>query len=337
MNDLLSLLRKAVPESGLFFGDAPELVVERVSTGIPPLDMLLGGGLPRRRMTLLVGENAAGKSFVAQKFTAHFLSQNLSVVYADVERCFDPTWARHLGVPLENRKFIISQPSTGESAVDIVTEALRNEVDLVILDSIAMLAPVKLLEAGAENIFIGLLARLLSPAISRWQQANKHSVLLLINQIRDVIGTPIHETRFPGGKLQYYASSLTIKVRRRGYLKEKDRRIGFPMVFRVEKTKIPGVTPFSSCEIPFLFNGSLDVIESLVNLAIERGIIRKEGAHYYLGDTKIFGRNNVITLFRENTDLVGLLTEADDEFRGIEYITPPVSPGLAFGEDGPDS
>ena len=311
MNTLLSILNKAVPGGGVLPGDAPELIVRKESTGVSPLDLILGGGLPRRRITLLMGAEGHGKSFVAHKLVAAFQQRGLSTVYVDVEKAFEPEWAVNLGIDLKSEKLVVAQPPAGEKAVNIVAEALKAGVDLVIVDSIASLVPTKLLESEAEDIFVGLLARLVNPAIGRWQQLNEHSVLLLINQIRDVIGTPIHEERVPGGRMQTYASSLTLRVRRHGWLTEKNKRIGFPMFFRVEKTKIPGVIPWSSCEVPFLFNGSLDVIEALVTTAVERGFIRQEGPHYFLGDEKIYGRNNVVTLFRENPELVeALLKEA---------------------------
>ena len=307
MNTLLALLNKAVPEGGVLPGDAPELIVRKESTGVPPLDLILGGGLPRRRLTLLMGAEGHGKSFLAHRLVAAFQQRGLSSVYVDVERAFEPDWAVNLGIDLKSDKLVVAQPPTGEAAVNVVVESLKAKVDLVIIDSIAALVPTKLLDSEAEDVFVGLLARLVNPAVGRWQQLNEGSVLLMVNQVRDVIGTPFHEERCPGGRMQGYASSLTLRVRRRGWLTDKNKRIGFPMFFRVEKTKVPGIIPWSSCEVPFLFDGSLDVVESLVNVAIERGIIRQEGPHYYLWDRKIYGRNNVIELFRENPDLMEML------------------------------
>jgi len=308
MANLLELLRKEVPGGGFFPADAPELVVKKVATGIPPLDMILGGGLPRRRLSVIFGDEGHGKSFFAYKLASSFQKRGLTTVIVDVERCFEPQWAEQLGLNLHDvSTLIIAQPATGEDAANVITESLRARVDLVALDSVAALTPTKLLETEAEDIFIGLLARLMSPSVGRWQQVNECSVLLLINQIRDVIGTPVHEERMPGGRAQGFAASLKIRVRRHGWLTRDNKRIGFPMFFRIEKTKVPGVIPWSSCEVPFLFDGSLDVVESLVNVAIEKGLIRQEGAHYYLWDKKIYGRNNVVALFQENPDLVGLL------------------------------
>ena len=310
MKGLLELLQKEVPGGGFFPADAPELVVKKVSTGISPLDLILGGGLPRRRLSMVFGDEGHGKSFFAYKLAQSFQQRKLTTVLVDVERCFEPQWAEQLGLKLHDvNTLVIAQPATGEDAADAVTESLKARVDLVVLDSVAALAPAKLLEADAENIFIGLLARLMSPSIGRWQQVNENSVLLLINQIRDVIGTPIHEERMPGGRAQGFAASLKIRVRRRGWLTDKGKRIGFPMFFRVEKTKVPGVIPWSSCEVPFLFDGSLDVVEGLITAAIEKGLIRQDGAHYYLWDKKVYGRNSVVALFRENPDLIPMLLE----------------------------
>jgi len=308
LNNLLELLRKEVPSGGFFPPDAPELVVKKVSTGIPPLDLILGGGLPRRRLTIVFGDEGHGKSFLAHKLVQSFQQRKLTSVYVDVERCFEPLWAEKIGIDLrDTNTLIIAQPGTGEDAANVVAESLKAGVDLVILDSVAALAPARLLETNAEDLFIGLLARLMSPSVGRWQQMNENSVLLLINQIRDVIGTPIHEERMPGGRAQGFAAGLKLRVRRRGWLTEKNKRIGFPMFFRVEKTKIPGVVPWSSCEVPFLFDGTLDVVESLINVAIEKGIIRQDGANYYLWETKTYGRNNLVQQFRDNPDLVEAL------------------------------
>jgi len=308
MSDLLTLLTKAVPKGGVLAGDAPELNMSRISTMIPPLDLLLGGGLPRRRSVLLFGAESSGKSFLAQKLCVACQRQGLKSVYVDVEKCFEPVWGQTLGLNITDRDtFVVAQPGTGEAAVDVVSGALEQEVDLIVLDSIAALIPTKLLESEAENVFVGLLARLVNPAIGRWSQMNVKTVLVLINQIRDVIGSPIHEERFPGGVTQKYASSLTIRVRRHGWITEGNERKGFPMFMRIEKSKVPGATPWTTCEIPFLYDGSLDVVESLINVAIAKDIIRQDGAHYYFLDQKIYGRNNVVKLFKENPDLMEII------------------------------
>ena len=327
MNDLLKLMQKAVPDGGILSGDSSELEVQKVSIGIPPLDMLLGGGLPRKRITLIIGDEGHGKTFFATKIATEFQKQGLSVVYVDVEHSFEPIWAAQLGLKLDDPNFLVAQPPSGEAAIDVVSAALLQGVDLVILDSAAALTPIKLMEAKGENVFVGLVARLLSPAISRWVEINQKTALVIINQTRVTIGTPIAQERLPGGRMQTFMAALIVRVRRRGWLNTSGKKTGFPMMFRVEKTKLPGVAPWSSCEVPFLFDGSLDVVEALVDVAISKGIIKQTGAHYYIWDKDIYGRNNLIALFREDTELVKmLLTEASlmtiEEEEGTTEIQP---------------
>ena len=337
-SDLFALLQKT-NKGHVFKGSSDGLVPKKERTDIEPLDALLAGGLPRARMTLMHGDSSSGKTFLCQKVISAFQKRGLSTVYVDVERCFDPWWFGKTGVDVD--QLIVAQPPTGEDTVDLVTESLQAKADLVILDSAAFMLPGKVMEADAEKIFVGALARLLGPAISRWQASNTDSVFIMINQPRAVIGSMFNETRLPGGEAQRFAAALRLRVRRKGGWKtEADKRIGFDMAIQVEKTKIPGVTPWSDTIIPFRFDGSLDEMDAVVALAIDRGVVQKEGAHYTFNDNRFFGANRLRTFFTENVTQLAELMEIlyqgqqwEGEQKAPELV---LSDGFSLDSDGDD-
>ena len=303
---LLKLLESSA-KGHIFPGAASALDVVKEKSGIEPLDNILGGGLPRARFTLVTGNESSGKTYIAQRAMASFQERGLSVLYIDVEQSYDAGWFTKTGVDVD--KLIVVQPSSGEMAVDVTAKALEEGVDLVVLDSLAYMMPATVIEKAAENMTIGSLARLLSPAIARWRYYNSKSVLFVVNQVRDVIGTPFHEERYPGGKSQRFAASLHLRVRRSGHFDENGRRAGFRMKVVIDKTKIPNVIPYDQIELIFRYDGTTDEIPTLVEQAIFKNIIRKEGAHYYIGDEKVFGKPRVETMLREDDGLRKTMSE----------------------------
>ena len=248
VTSLLKLLENSA-KGHIFPGASDALDVVKEGSGIEPLDVMLSGGLPRARFTLVTGNESSGKTYLAQRAMASFQERGLSVLYVDVEQSYDAQWFAKTGVDVDN--LIVVQPSSGEMAVDVTAKALEEGVDLIVVDSLAYMMPSNVIEKDADQMTIGSLARLLSPAISRWRYNNSKSVLFVINQVRDVIGTPFHEERYPGGKSQRFAASLHLRVRRSGHFDENGRRAGFRMKIVVDKTKIPNVLPYDQIELIF--------------------------------------------------------------------------------------
>ena len=272
MPDLLDILQKHSPNQ-VFHGDDPSLGVVRVPTKIPALDFLLRGGLPRRRMSMIVGDQGTAKTLVIYKMISGFQQQGLSCVYIDAEQVWDPIWAEMNGIDVSD--VIVSQPPSGETAIDIVSAALEAEVDFIAVDSIPFLQPAAVIQDEAEQIRVGALSRLLSPSIVRWRVKNTNSCLVFVNQVRDSIGERFPQDRMPGGKMLHFAQSLIIKNRRAGGINEKGEAVGFGLKHVIEKTKLPGVRPRTQVEIGVRFDGTLDQLDALVDMGKQLGVIKR--------------------------------------------------------------
>lgn len=285
-------LVKALLDSGqLKYGNDPSYVVQRIPTGIPDLDSILKGGIPRKRISILTGEHSAGKSFIVQILMKAALEQGLSVAYIDTERTYDPDWWREVG--LDSEKILLSQPFTGEEACDIILALAQSGVDVIALDSLAAMVPTEEAAEGASQKFIGLQARLINKFMRMLLATPHNSAIVCTNQLRDLIGPgPIDS--MPGGWGQLFWSSLILRMKREGWIDEDGRHIGFNMRIICRKNKVG--TPFGECTLPFLFRGHFDFLSLLMDRAIEAGIIRQAGPYYYLPDQEkaVLGRAPIL-------------------------------------------
>lgn len=300
LKDIIKYISKEVPESDIALASDSRFVIDRISTDIPFLDSLLGGGLPFGRTIEIFGDFSTGKTFLAQMMIKAIQRKGLIAAFVDVEKTFDPKWFTVSGIDLD--KLLLAQPASGEEALDVAIQLVKSEVPIVVLDSIAALMPMTMAEEGMEKKFIGIQARLYNDGLKRITSANRHNktIFVPLNQTRVGIGGYIPTDALPAGKGQYFFSHIMLKVSRGAVIKDKEeKKIGFRMKLFVEKNKTAG-TMFQSCELPFLFSGVIDTFSGLVELAIDSKIITQTGPYYHYGDNKFLGKNNLIEFLKQN-------------------------------------
>jgi recombination protein RecA len=299
---IVAEVNKSMKQTVMRIGNDPDLALQLVPTSIGPLDEVLGGGIPRGRYCLVIGNFSTGKTFFCQRTIRAAQARGMSTAYIDTERAYNPDWFATSGVDVT--RLPVASPTTGEDAFDVLHKLVELGVDLVVVDSLAAMVPATEVEEGMSHATVGLQARLISQGLRKLFAVNKNSVVLLTNQIRPDIsgarwGSP--ET-VPGGKAQEYWAWLTFKMRRRGWImnhkEAKDqRRVGFNMVFEITKSK--QCAPYQNIEVPFFFTGKLDVLQTVVDSAIERKVIEQKGASYAYKEQKFVGRQKLIDYLTE--------------------------------------
>ena len=279
--------------------------VKGISTGALSLDIALGGqGIPSGRICELFGPEGSGKTTLALHVIASAQKAGGVAAFIDAEHAMDPTWARKLGVDLQS--LLVSQPDTGEQALEICEMLVRsNAVDVVVIDSVAALIPRAEIEGEMGDTHVGLQARLMSQAMRKLTGAisKSRTSVIFINQIRMKIGVMFgNPETTPGGNALKFYSSVRIDVRRVTTLKEGDEAVGNRIRARVVKNKI--APPFRKAEFDITFEGGINTLGDLVDLAAEADIITKQGSWYSIGETRLGqGRNNAVTFLTDNADL----------------------------------
>ena len=281
--------------------------VERIQLGLPELDKLLGGGLPRNRFTLIYGPPNVGKSYLSSLVVSKAQQSGGSAMWVDTERSYDKDWMAKCGVDQSN--IIVSQPSHGEEAMSYVREGLDAGVDVVVLDSIAGLVPSDITENVEKGDFgYGPMAwqgRFVNSAFPKlFPYLKNGSVFIAINQMRQGLGRVTTNT-WPGGQGQTFYAHAMLEVRRDGWIKEKvngnEETVGFDMQVRMHKSKIGGEN-WRAVKVPFRGDGGIDVIETFMRDGVGRNVIHQAGAWYTYTDTKVQGLNGLKTFFIENPD-----------------------------------
>ena len=296
------------------------MTVETIPTGSPALDIALGGGIPRGRITEIYGPEMAGKSTVAQHIIAQAQMAGGLTAYIDVEHAMDPTFAAAIGVNIED--LLISQPDTGEQALEICEALVRsNAVDVVVVDSVAALVPRAEIEGDMGDSMPGLQARLMSQALRKLTAAISRSktAAIFINQLREKIGIVFgNPETTPGGRALKFYSSVRIELRRAESLKQSGTVIGNRVRAKIVKNKI--APPFRVAEFDIIFSGPKLGISregDIVDLAAEYEILKKQGAFYSYGELKLGqGREAAKEYLREHPDLAANL-ESQVRARGI--------------------
>lgn len=308
-------LQREHPER-IFWGNDERLQIRKLPLGIDPLDRALGGGFAFGRFALLYGEWSSGKSLLSLFAVKAAQVQGYATVYIDVERTFDPGWADVLGVDL-NRMLVV-QPRSGEEAFDILAKLCEAQTGLVVLDSLAACVPAELLEGEKDPL--GSRARLINQRLARVNAVNDTTAIILINQVRENIGTAFGDPRvLPGGKGQHFYPSLKARVYRGSWIEEKvegqknKKRVGYNLKVVIEKNKQGGSHQWDEGEVPFLFSGVVDVVAGLVPLAIDMGIIQQSGANYEVFGEKFYGRRNLIAYVSGHPEVQDQLREAIQE------------------------
>jgi len=269
------------------FGEAKKVNVDAVSTGCLSLDLCLGiGGVPRGRIIEIYGPESSGKTTLAQHIVAEVQKLGGIAAFIDAEHALDPDYAEKIGVNI--KEMLISQPDTGEQALEIVETLVRsNAVDVIVIDSVAALVPQKEIEGDMGDQHMGLQARLMSQALRKLTGvvSKTKTVVIFINQIRNKIGVFFGspETTSGGNALKFYAS-IRIEVRKAAQIKQGEKIIGNRVKAKIVKNKV--AAPFRACEFDIMYNEGISVSGDILDIGVLNGVITKSGNSYSFGEIK---------------------------------------------------
>jgi recombination protein RecA len=293
-------------------GEAKRMEVDVIPTGCLSLDIALGvGGVPRSRVMEIFGPEASGKTTLAQHIVAEVQKAGGCAAFVDAEHALDPEYAKRIGVKVD--ELIISQPDTGEQALDIVETLVRsNAIDVIVVDSVAALTPRAEIEGDMGDQHMGLQARLMSQALRKLTGIVGKSkvVVIFINQIRQKIGVVFgNPETTPGGTALKFYSSLRIEVRRAAQIKQGDRIIGNRVKAKIVKNKV--APPFRTTEFDIMYNEGISTTGDLLDTAAAYGIVTKNGNSYSFGEEKLgVGRENAKLFLKENSKLAEQIKKA---------------------------
>ncbi len=307
--------------------------IEATSTGSLGLDIALGiGGLPKGRVIEIYGPESSGKTTLTLHAIAEEQKKGGVCAFVDAEHALDPTYAKKLGVNLD--ELLISQPDTGEQALEIVDTLVRSgAVSMVIVDSVAALTPKSELEGDMGDSSVGVHARLMSQAMRKLTGSINRSgcMVIFINQIRMKIGVMFGspETTTGGNALKFYAS-VRLDIRRIGALKDRDEVVGNATRVKVVKNKV--APPFKQVEFDIMYGEGISKMGELLDLGVKAGVVEKSGAWFSYGDERIGqGRENSKLFLKENASIA---LEIEDKIRAAHGLDFDLPEGSA--EDGDD-
>ncbi len=288
-------------------GEATHLAVESIPTGSLSLDIALGvGGVPRARVTEIYGPESSGKTTLCLHIVAEAQHMGGTAAYIDMEHALDPAYAARLGVDID--ALLVSQPDTGEEALEILETLVRSAaVDVVVVDSVAALVPRAEIEGDMGDASMGMQARLMSQALRKLSGAinqTKTSVIFT-NQLRQKIGVMFgNPETTPGGLALKFYASIRLDVRRIQTIKMGAEMIGSRVRVRVVKNKV--AAPFRTAEFDIMYNEGISKVGDIIDLATQLEIITKRGAFFSYGDIRLGqGRENAKEFLRQNSDLAG--------------------------------
>ena len=290
----------------------PIIAVETISTGSPSLDLALGvGGVPRSRVIEIFGPESSGKTTLALQIIAEAQKTGGVSAFVDAEHALDLEYAKKLGVKTED--LLISQPDTGEQALEIVETLVRSgALDVIVVDSVAALVPRSELEGDMGDATMGGQARLMSQALRKLTAiiGKSKTVLIFINQIRMKIGIMFGnpETTTGGNALKFY-SSLRLDIRRIGAIKKGDEILGNRTRVKVVKNKV--ASPFKTAEFDILYGKGINREGDILDMATGKGIVERSGTWYSYGEDRIGqGRDNAVTFLKENPKIYSTIEKA---------------------------
>ena len=293
-------------------GDQTDLTVDYIPTGSLALDVALGiGGLPRGRIVEIYGPESSGKTTLALHVVAEAQKKGGEVAFVDAEHALDPTYARALGVRVED--MLISQPDTGEQALEITEALVRSgAIDVIVVDSVAALVPRAEIEGEMGDSYVGLHARLMSQALRKLTGAigKTNTIVIFINQLREKVGVMYGnpEVTTGGRALKFYAS-VRIDVRRIEALKNGSEIIGNRTRAKVVKNKV--APPFREAEFDIMYGEGIAHEGELIDLGVKLDLVQKAGSWFSMGETRIGqGRDAAKKYLQENPDVAAKL-EAD--------------------------
>ena len=324
---------------------AARLTTEVIPTGSLALDVALGaGGIPRGRVTEIFGAESAGKSTLAIHIMAETQKLGGLAAYIDVEHAMDPVYAGHCGLDVES--LLIAQPDSAEQALDITEQLVRSgAIDSIIIDSVAALVPQAEIEGDMGDSHMGLQARLMSQALRKLTSAihRSRTAVIFINQLREKIGVTYGNPEVtPGGRALKFYSSVRIDLRRIESIKQGSEVMGNRVRARIVKNKV--AAPFRVAEFDIMFNQGISRMGDLLELGANQGVLKKSGAFYSYGDTKLGqGRENSKEFLTQHLEIADSIEarirevmakpepeaapadQASPEAAGNEYAIPTVT------------
>ena len=305
----LSQIEKQFGQGAIMnLADAGKMKVETIPTGATSLDLALGGGIPKGRIIEIYGPESSGKTTLTLHIAAECQKQGGKVAIIDAEHALDPSYAEKIGLDLG--ECMISQPDSGEEALEITEMLVRSgAVDLVIVDSVAALTPKAEIEGMMGDSHMGLQARLMSQALRKLTATagKSNCTIIFINQIRHKIGVMFGspETTTGGNALKFYAS-VRLDIRRIAKIEQGtgDQKEAKGNRVRVKVVKNKVAPPFRQAEFDILFNEGISKLGDLLDMAVKYEVVKKAGAFYSFGDTKLGqGRANVIEFLKQHKDI----------------------------------
>ncbi|MBI4598795.1 recombinase RecA [Candidatus Uhrbacteria bacterium] len=310
--EAISQIKQRFGEGSIMrLGEAKAMKVDTVTTGCLSLDLALGvGGVPRGRIIEIFGPESSGKTTLAQHIVAEVQKAGGLAAFIDAEHALDPDYATKIGVNID--ELFISQPDTGEQALEIVETLVRsNASDVIVIDSVAALTPKAEIEGEMGDQHMGLHARLMSQALRKLAAivSKSKTVVIFINQIRHKIGVMFGnpETTTGGNALKFY-SSIRIEIRRNAQIKQGEQIIGNRTRVKVVKNKV--APPFRTCEFDILYNEGISIAGDLLDVGVPAGIVKKSGNSYQFGEEKMgVGRENVRQYLKEHPETMKAIRE----------------------------
>jgi recombination protein RecA len=290
-----------------------------ISTGCLSLDVALGvGGIPRGRVVEIYGPESSGKTTLALHIVAEAQKAGGFAAFIDAEHAVDPDYSKRLGVNTE--ELLISQPDTGEQALEICETLVRSgALDVIVIDSVAALVPRAELEGDMGDSHMGLQARLMSQALRKLTGtvSRSNTTVIFINQIREKIGVVFgNPETTPGGRALKFYSSVRLEIRRITTIKDGAEMVGSRVRVKVVKNKV--APPFKKSEFDIMYGQGISYVGDIIDLAVEGNIVEKTGAWYSYDDMKIGqGRENAKLFLTENSDIMDAVTEKVKSFMGL--------------------
>jgi len=286
-------------------GEAEKMEVETITSGCLSLDLALGGGFPRGRIIEIFGEEASGKTTLALHLLAEVQKRKGVAAFVDAEHALDPEYAKKIGVKVED--LLISQPDTGEQALEIVETLTRsNAVDAIVIDSVAALTPKAEIEGEMGDQFIGLQARLMSQALRKLAGivAKSKTIIVFLNQTRQKIGiiwgSPTTTT---GGTALKFYSSVRIELKKVGQIKKGEQIIGNRVKAKIVKNKV--APPFKVTEFDVMYNEGISIGSDLIDLGLTYNVIKKSGNTFSFGEMKLgVGREQARDFLKTNPKII---------------------------------
>lgn len=320
LNQILADIERQFGKGAVMcLGEDTHMKIDVVSSGCLSLDIALGvGGYPKGRIIEIYGPESSGKTTFALQAIAEVQKQGGRAAFIDAEHALDPDYARRLGV--KTNELLLSQPDTGEQALEICEALVRSEaISIIVIDSVAALVPQAEIDGEMGDAHVGLQARLMSQALRKLSGTiNKtNTIAIFINQLREKVGVMFgNPETTPGGRALKFYSSIRLDIRRNEQIKIGDKIVGNKTTIKVVKNKV--APPFKSATVEIMYGEGVSKEGELIDLGVDAGIVDKAGAWFsYQGEKLGQGKENVKLLLRDNPELRDEIEKRVRDFYGI--------------------